>query len=45
MPDHNTDFIMFLFKGFCGYCKQDVAIFDPEKQIYYFHNIVPNLIG
>lgn len=38
-------FEMFFFKAKCAHCKIDVAIFDPERKMYFFTSVVPNLIG
>ena len=45
-PDETSDqFEMLLFKGRCSDCQEEVALYDIEKKLVYFRNVVPNSIG
>jgi len=36
---------MLLFKGKCKDCQEEIALYDIERKIVFFRNVVPNLIG
>ena len=36
---------MLLFKGKCKECEEEIALYDFERKLVYFRNVVPNFIG